>query len=255
VAVHTALLFVHSWLRWLVLAAAVAVVVRGILGARRGSAWTPVDERVHKAAVGLFDLQFLIGLVLYLFLSPLPRAFLAAGAGRMKDATLRFFTIEHAFGMILALALIHVGRARSRKATEAAQKHGRAWKLTAGALFVALASTPWPGLKHGRPLARTGADAQPARDPAGSCPPVYAQRCAACHGQTGRGDGPSAASLSPRPRDFADRSWSGRKDDEQLRRVIRDGGPAVGLAPAMPPHPDLSAADVDALVGCVRSFE
>src|SRR3712207_653335 len=31
---------------------------------------------------------------------------------------------------------------------------------------------------------------------------VYAQRCAICHGPTGRGDGPAAPSLIPRPRDF-----------------------------------------------------
>src|SRR5262249_1033771 len=31
---------------------------------------------------------------------------------------------------------------------------------------------------------------------------VYAQHCAVCHGPDGRGNGPSAPSLTPRPRDF-----------------------------------------------------
>src|SRR3989449_6383353 len=31
---------------------------------------------------------------------------------------------------------------------------------------------------------------------------VYAQRCAVCHGPDGRGNGPAAPSLIPRPRDF-----------------------------------------------------
>src|SRR2546422_9317059 len=31
---------------------------------------------------------------------------------------------------------------------------------------------------------------------------VYAQRCAMCHGPDGRGNGPAAPSLIPRPRDF-----------------------------------------------------
>ena len=30
---------------------------------------------------------------------------------------------------------------------------------------------------------------------------VYAQRCATCHGPVGRGNGPAAASMMPRPRD------------------------------------------------------
>ena len=31
---------------------------------------------------------------------------------------------------------------------------------------------------------------------------VFAQRCAVCHGPDGRGNGPAAPSLIPRPRDF-----------------------------------------------------
>ncbi|MCA9436715.1 MAG: c-type cytochrome, partial [Candidatus Omnitrophica bacterium] len=31
---------------------------------------------------------------------------------------------------------------------------------------------------------------------------LYVQHCAACHGMTGRGDGPAADQLYPRPRDF-----------------------------------------------------
>src|SRR5258706_15412795 len=31
---------------------------------------------------------------------------------------------------------------------------------------------------------------------------VYARRCAVCHGPDGRGNGPAAPSLIPRPRDF-----------------------------------------------------
>jgi mono/diheme cytochrome c family protein len=31
---------------------------------------------------------------------------------------------------------------------------------------------------------------------------IYAQNCAACHGATGRGNGPLAATLNPRPADF-----------------------------------------------------
>jgi len=44
-----------------------------------------------------------------------------------------------------------------------------------------------------------GADL-PANTPTG--PRIYAQRCAVCHGPDGRGNGPAAPSLIPRPRDF-----------------------------------------------------
>jgi hypothetical protein len=32
---------------------------------------------------------------------------------------------------------------------------------------------------------------------------VFAQRCAVCHGPDGKGNGPAAPSMSPRPRDFS----------------------------------------------------
>jgi mono/diheme cytochrome c family protein len=61
----------------------------------------------------------------------------------------------------------------------------------------------------------------------------FKQLCSACHGPTGRGDGPAAAGLKPKPRSFADAQWQASVNDEHLRTVISKGGPAVGLAPTM----------------------
>ena len=85
---------------------------------------------------------------------------------------------------------------------------------------------------------------------------LYELRCAHCHGPQGRGDGPSAAQLTPRPRDLSDRSWQARVDDAYLRRVITQGGFGVGLSQAMPGSPDLVAhpEQVDALVQVVRGL-
>src|SRR5947208_2943307 len=59
---------------------------------------------------------------------------------------------------------------------------------------------------------------------------VYAQRCAVCHGPDGRGNGPAAPSLIPRPRDFTlalfkYKSTPGNEapTDADLRRVVTRG--------------------------------
>lgn len=85
---------------------------------------------------------------------------------------------------------------------------------------------------------------------------AWSSRCATCHGEQGRGDGAAGAALSPKPRDFHDRGWQASVDDEHLRRVIVEGGPAVGLSPGMAPNPDLGDRPelVGALVGIVRDF-
>ena len=48
---------------------------------------------------------------------------------------------------------------------------------------------------------RTGVHAQPAASVSHG-KAVYEAHCIECHGRTGRGDGPAAAMLMPRPRDF-----------------------------------------------------
>src|SRR5262245_22101978 len=70
---------------------------------------------------------------------------------------------------------------------------------------------------------------------------VFSQRCVACHGPSGHGDGPASASLSPRPRRFSDASWQASVTDDHIEKVIKYGGAAVGKSPAMPSNPDLQS--------------
>jgi hypothetical protein len=255
--VYAIVLFVHSYLRWAVLAAALVVLARTFSGSRAARSWERADERWHAALVGLVDLQFLLGVTLYAFLSPITAAFFAS-PGRMKDSVLRFFGVEHITVMVLALALFHVGRSRSKKAP-AERRHQVVWRWTLGALILTLAGIPWPFFPAGRPVLRGFAAAAahvpaPVPGAAPSCPPVYRERCATCHGEHGRGDGVAAPSLRPPPRDFAVSSWAAQRSDADIAAVIREGGAAHGLSALMPPHAGLEEQDVDALVACVRSF-
>lgn len=85
---------------------------------------------------------------------------------------------------------------------------------------------------------------------------LFTSRCANCHGPQGRGDGPSGRALDPRPRDFHDAAWQARVDDAHLRRVIVEGGAAVGLSTDMAANVDLEGrpATVAELVRIVRGF-
>ena len=57
---------------------------------------------------------------------------------------------------------------------------------------------------------------------------VYAANCAACHGADGKGDGPAAAGLSPKPTNLAD--WSLLKDQSPLDYYRRITIGVVGTA-------------------------
>ena len=84
----------------------------------------------------------------------------------------------------------------------------------------------------------------------------FNQVCAQCHGASGKGDGPAAAALNPKPRDYSDAAWQKTVTDAQLTEIILKGGASVGKSPSMPPNPDLEAKpEVTAeLVKIVRSF-
>lgn len=85
---------------------------------------------------------------------------------------------------------------------------------------------------------------------------IFEQRCTACHGASGRGDGAAAAQLTPKPRDYTNVDWQKSVKDDDLKKVIIKGGKAVGKSELMPPNPDLETkpAVVDGLVKIVRGF-
>ncbi len=73
---------------------------------------------------------------------------------------------------------------------------------------------------------------------------LFGVYCASCHGHEGRGDGLSAATLRPPPRDFAARPWRFAATRESIRNVTLDGIPGTAMAA----NRTLAPADVEALV-------
>jgi uncharacterized integral membrane protein len=142
--IYTITLIVHSWLRWAVLGAGIAAAVRG----------SDRNDTAGKWFTILLDIQVLIGLLLYFALSPITAAALEDFGGTMKIPQMRFFAVEHVFGMVIGTALAHIGRARLRKA--APHKRSRTALIFYGlAILIVLASIPWPGMPAGRPLFRS----------------------------------------------------------------------------------------------------
>ncbi len=83
----------------------------------------------------------------------------------------------------------------------------------------------------------------------------YATYCAPCHGASGYGDGPMSALLEPKPARHSDANLMSALSDEELFRVIKDGGPAVGKSPQMAAWGDrLSDESIHDLVAYVRSL-
>lgn len=134
--------------------------------------------------------------------------------------------------------------------------------LVALALAAAPAEVPsadgWPLLRRwaaGEELPFTPGDGAKGDAKAGAV--SYAARCALCHGEAGRGDGPLAPSMTPRPTDltggnvkFRSTPRLARATEADLYRTI-----TVGLrGTAMPPFADLPEAERRALAAFTRGL-
>ncbi len=106
------------------------------------------------------------------------------------------------------------------------------------------------------PTANKAAAAAPSAEAKAQAEQIWSERCSACHGPEGRGDGPGASALRPRPINFHKRNWQSAVADDQIAKAIVEGGGAVGLSNQMPANPDLEDEPevVNALVARVREF-
>ncbi len=80
---------------------------------------------------------------------------------------------------------------------------------------------------------------------------TYRANCAPCHGPGGKGDGPSAATLDPPPRDHTNAEYMDNLPDKKIADTIKMGG-AISGYPNMPSNPHLKGDQIVALVAFVR---
>jgi len=83
----------------------------------------------------------------------------------------------------------------------------------------------------------------------------YLMFCASCHGMSGAGDGPVAATLDPKPVAHNDGNVMNPLTNAYLFQVIKEGGAAVGKSQMMAPWGGvLSDAQIHNVVAFIRSL-
>jgi hypothetical protein len=146
-------LLLHSWLRW-------PALIAGILATAAAFSYRPAGggksaaDRWGAIFVGLLDLQFLLGLLLYFGLSPTTAAIRQDFGAAMRDPIARFWAVEHLTLMLVAVVVAHVGRVLARKATSPGAKRTRMLVCYGISTLAIIAAIPWPGFRAGRPLFR-----------------------------------------------------------------------------------------------------
>jgi hypothetical protein len=140
---YTFVLATHNILRWLVLIVGLIAVVMAFAGWFGRKNWRNADDKAGLAYTIVMDVNLLLGLLLYIFLSPVTQTAFANFGAAMGDSMLRFFVVEHILGMVVAVILAHVGRALSKKAVEPVKKYRAAAIWYTFSLLVILVMIPW----------------------------------------------------------------------------------------------------------------
>lgn len=139
------LLLLHSILRWLVLfsvATAGFVALRGYILKAPIIVW---ERSVTIVAMVLCHVQLLLGLLLYgMKFSSYTLTTMRGSQTVLTNTVIRYWKMEHIAGMILAIALVTIGRGLSKKATTEPGKQLRIAIFYLIALLIFLVMIPWP---------------------------------------------------------------------------------------------------------------
>lgn len=137
---HSSLLLTHSVIRYFVLFFLILFVVRTYQGWRNKSSYSSLDEKLGFWMFMLTHTQLILGIVLY-FISP---AVVFSGDS-MKDATARYWLVEHGSMMLISIVLITLGRITTKKIADSAMKYKKLFVYNGIALLLILVSIQMSG--------------------------------------------------------------------------------------------------------------
>jgi hypothetical protein len=130
---YEALLYSHSYVRYAVLILLVVVVITSFVGWLGKKHYTGTDNKLSLSLFIATHLQLLLGLILYV-ISP----WVQFSGSTMKDDTIRYWTVEHIFVMLIAVVLITIARISAKKMPSSGAKHKRLFIFNLIALLLIL---------------------------------------------------------------------------------------------------------------------
>lgn len=110
--------YFHSDFRYLVIILVLLAIVRAFMGWQGKRPYSEGNRKLNLFAMISVHTQFLLGIILF-FISPMVQF----SKETMKNPITRYWTVEHWFMMIIAIALITIGHSKSKKAALPQAKH------------------------------------------------------------------------------------------------------------------------------------
>lgn len=132
----------HSILRWAVLLFGLYAITKSARGLLKNQEYTQNHKMASTLYVASMHLQVVLGLLLYVSRGWISK--FSDMGNAMGDSAIRFWSVEHIFGMLVAAVLIQMGSTKSKKAADTRKKHKIAFTYFTIAMVIILATIPWP---------------------------------------------------------------------------------------------------------------
>lgn len=137
------LLYLHSIFRWLVLLSLLFSIYRAWRGYIAQRVFTKTDNSIRHWTATIAHIQLILGSTLY-FKSPFIKSFWADLKHNIEHIDLTFFGIIHFALMALAIILITIGSALSKRKPTDQEKFRTMLTWFSIALIIILVAIPWP---------------------------------------------------------------------------------------------------------------
>jgi hypothetical protein len=129
-----------------------ASIFKALSGLNGKKTLTAGDKKIWLFTMITAHITLLIGLILMFFGTYGITKGVPEGISVMKNATYRFYWVEHPLMMIIAIVFITIGRGQVKKPVPDAIKYKKAFWFFLLALILILAAIPWPSREIGRPF-------------------------------------------------------------------------------------------------------
>lgn len=128
----------HSGLRWIFLLILIFAIVNAFRKWKAGEKFSGKDKLLGILTIAFTHSQAILGFILYFGQERYK------GFSEMSDRILRFYAVEHLFGMLLAVILITIGYSKAKKSEKDGAKFRKTFLWFSIALIIILISIPWP---------------------------------------------------------------------------------------------------------------
>jgi len=130
----------HSLWRWVVLVTAIAAALKALIGWLGRQEWRDVDNKLGLYFTMAFDVQLLLGVVVYI------GTLTSLHAQIWYQRSVALLTMEHVTPMVVAAVIVHVARSLSKKGTQDTGRHRTAAIGFLVALLLVVVSIPHWGV-------------------------------------------------------------------------------------------------------------